>query len=228
MSNLALAEPAAPASTVDEQLDRRLRSGGGAPVARDVAARASSAYGTDLGGVRVHTDSHAAAMAEAHGFQAFAYGGDVFGTASALDTGTPHGQHVMMHELAHVAQTGGERAGGVHGKVEVGTATDASDALEVDADQGAAAAIAGRTLEPLLRTFGDAPTSEQILSLKVCDPAMGSGAFLVEACRFLGERLLEAWAREGKPAASVGNQHDAVTHARRLVAERVPVEGLPR
>ncbi|MBK7078327.1 MAG: DUF4157 domain-containing protein [Myxococcales bacterium] len=145
MSNLALAEPAAPASTVDEQLDRRLRSGGGAPVARDVAARASSAYGTDLGGVRVHTDSHAAAMAEAHGFQAFAYGGDVFGTASALDTGTPHGQHVMMHELAHVAQTGGERAGGVHGKVEVGTATDASDALEVDADQGAAAAIAGRS-----------------------------------------------------------------------------------
>jgi len=32
-----------------------------------------------------------------------------------------------------------------------------------------------------------------ILDLKVCDMAMGSGAFLVQACRFLSERLVEAW-----------------------------------
>ena len=31
------------------------------------------------------------------------------------------------------------------------------------------------------------PTRDQILDLKVCDPAMGSGAFLVEACRYLGD-----------------------------------------
>jgi hypothetical protein len=30
-----------------------------------------------------------------------------------------------------------------------------------------------------------APTPQQILALKICDPAMGSGAFLVEACRQL-------------------------------------------
>jgi hypothetical protein len=113
------------------------------PCLSDVASRASAAYGTDMGAVRVHTDSQSAAMAESKGFQAFSYGGDVFGTSSALDTSTVHGQHVMMHELAHVAQTGGQRAGGVHGKVDVGTATDASDALEVDADKGAAAAVAG-------------------------------------------------------------------------------------
>lgn len=33
----------------------------------------------------------------------------------------------------------------------------------------------------------------ELLDLKVCDPAMGSGAFLVQACRWLGERLVEAW-----------------------------------
>ena len=33
----------------------------------------------------------------------------------------------------------------------------------------------------------------QILDLKVCDPAMGSGAFLVEACRQLGDALVDAW-----------------------------------
>ena len=36
---------------------------------------------------------------------------------------------------------------------------------------------------------------KEILALKVCDLAMGSGAFLVQACRYLAERLVEAWER---------------------------------
>ncbi|MHB0870719.1 MAG: N-6 DNA methylase, partial [Chloroflexota bacterium] len=36
------------------------------------------------------------------------------------------------------------------------------------------------------------PQPAEILKLKVLDPAMGSGHFLVEACRFLGEKLYEA------------------------------------
>ena len=35
----------------------------------------------------------------------------------------------------------------------------------------------------------------EILDLKVCDPAMGSGAFLVQACRWLAEKLVEAWSQ---------------------------------
>ena len=38
----------------------------------------------------------------------------------------------------------------------------------------------------------DDPKPGEILKLKVLDPAMGSGHFLVEACRFLGEALYEA------------------------------------
>ncbi|WP_458368098.1 hypothetical protein [Limnoraphis robusta] len=38
----------------------------------------------------------------------------------------------------------------------------------------------------------DDPNPPAILKLKVLDPAMGSGHFLVEACRFLGDRLYEA------------------------------------
>jgi len=41
----------------------------------------------------------------------------------------------------------------------------------------------------------------ELLELKVCDPAMGSGAFLVQACRWLAERLVEAW---GKAEAAGG------------------------
>ena len=39
-------------------------------------------------------------------------------------------------------------------------------------------------------------TPAEILDLKICDPAMGSGAFLVQVCRWLAERLLESWAGE--------------------------------
>ncbi|MFG2021459.1 Eco57I restriction-modification methylase domain-containing protein [Actinomadura geliboluensis] len=40
-------------------------------------------------------------------------------------------------------------------------------------------------------------TSDEILSLKVADIAMGSAAFLVAACRYLADKLVEAWVREG-------------------------------
>jgi hypothetical protein len=38
-------------------------------------------------------------------------------------------------------------------------------------------------------------SAREILDLKVCDMAMGSGAFLVQAVRYLSEKLVEAWQR---------------------------------
>jgi cation transport regulator ChaC len=62
--------------------------------------------------------------------------------------------------------------------------------------------IVQHTLEPLVY-FGPAegwPKSEwklksakELLDLKICDMACGSGAFLVQVCRYLAARLLEAW-----------------------------------
>jgi len=45
-------------------------------------------------------------------------------------------------------------------------------------------------------------SSREILSLKVCDMACGSGAFLVQAARYLSERLVESW--EAIEAANPG------------------------
>ncbi len=42
------------------------------------------------------------------------------------------------------------------------------------------------------RSPADDPQPGEILRLKVLDPAMGSGHFLIEACRFLGDKLYEA------------------------------------
>jgi hypothetical protein len=65
------------------------------------------------------------------------------------------------------------------------------------------------------------PHPRQILNLKVCDPAMGSGAFLVETCRQLGDELVAAWhAHECVPTADIPPDEDEILYARRLVAQR--------
>ena len=83
--------------------------------------------------------------------------------------------------------------------------------------------IVRTTLEPILaRLQGDGgklPRSEQILDLKVCDPAMGSGAFLVEACRQLGDALVEAWRAHGE-VPKIPPDEDEGIFARRLIAQR--------
>ena len=83
--------------------------------------------------------------------------------------------------------------------------------------------IVRTTLEPILARLrgadGRPPRPAQILDLKVCDPAMGSGAFLVEACRQLGDALVEAWHAHGEVPA-IPPDEDEVIFARRLIAQR--------
>jgi methylase of polypeptide subunit release factors len=105
------------------------------------------------------------------------------------------------------------------------------------------------TLEPLVwegpaegkpETEWALRSAKEILALKVCDMACGSGAFLVEACRYLSKRLVEAWAEaekanpgkvlitpegamsEGRLAESIIPREDEerLALARRLVVDR--------
>ena len=97
--------------------------------------------------------------------------------------------------------------------------------------------VAKHTLDPLCYSPGPQDTPDtnawrirpaaEIQELKVCDPAVGSGAILVAACRYLADRLMEAWRAEGDPraaetatAADDPNRLEVVVNARRLVAER--------
>lgn len=83
-------------------------------------------------------------------------------------------------------------------------------------------------------------SAQDLLLLKVCDMAMGSGAFLVQTCRYLAERLVEAWetAERENPGKVViapegtlsqfrpdecpipKDSDERLTVARRIVAER--------
>lgn len=106
--------------------------------------------------------------------------------------------------------------------------------------------IVAETLTPLVydgpakgapRAEWKLKTPGKLLDIKVCDPAMGSGAFLVQVCRFLSARLVEAWSIEeaaGRMVDLTGQVHERHTsvesmppgaeiraeNARRIVAER--------
>ena len=72
-----------------------------------------------------------------------------------------------------------------------------------------------RTLAPLVRdrTPGD------VLALRVLDPAMGSGAFLVAACRYLSDAYEQALVREGAVTTSDIGPSDRAAF-RRAIAQR--------
>ncbi|AUG01750.1 ATP phosphoribosyltransferase regulatory subunit [Pseudomonas sp. 09C 129] len=87
---------------------------------------------------------------------------------------------------------------------------------------------------PLERWMLKSPA--ELLDLKICDPAMGSGAFLVQACRWLADRLVEAWSKvedSGKAVSVDGEILDAPgagepllrdTEARTVIARRLIAE----
>jgi hypothetical protein len=106
--------------------------------------------------------------------------------------------------------------------------------------------IVNETLEPLVyvgpaagrpRDAWTLRSPAELLDLKVCDMAMGSGAFLVQVCRWLAERVVEAWEEAERQGAAISTDGEVVKGsaeqellpadreerlniARRLVAER--------
>ncbi len=75
-------------------------------------------------------------------------------------------------------------------------------------------------------------SADRILSLQVCDMAMGSGAFLVQACRYLSERLVEAWEVCKAQGSGIGERlagandngdgNSPISRTHRVAAEHAP------
>ena len=72
-----------------------------------------------------------------------------------------------------------------------------------------------RTLHPLTENAA----ADRILELRVVDPAMGSAAFLVSACRYLARAYERALVREGLAHEATIDENDRAEF-RRLVAQR--------
>jgi hypothetical protein len=70
----------------------------------------------------------------------------------------------------------------------------------------------------------------KLLDLKICDMAMGSGAFLVQVVRYLGDRLVESWARFApiEPLGPNATDYDMYGDITDDPAERLPRDGEER
>lgn len=142
----------------------------------------------------------------------------------------PWGYPLVYPEGAFIVTTGSDRR-------ETGTHYTPKSLTETIVTETLTPIVYVGPAEGLPRTQWTLKSPAELLDLKICDPAMGSGAFLVQACRWLAERLVEAWALAEDRGVTIdadGRVTDAgtcqeplpsdtearTTIARRLIAER--------
>ncbi len=123
---------------------------------------------------------------------------------------------------------GVEQLGGVYERVldlePVATATPARGLQRTERRKSTGSFYTPRSLTEYLVRRALAPlvadaAPERILELRVLDPAMGSGAFLVAACRYLASAYEAALCREGGFGPDDIDEHERA-HFRRSIAQR--------
>lgn len=115
----------------------RAELGEGQPFGGSARSRMESAFGTSFSGVRVHTDGVATSASERLNARAFTVGRHVAFGAGEYRPGTPVGDALLAHELAHVVQQRQADSAGVRKKEGEG----AYGQLEEDADRSAVGAV---------------------------------------------------------------------------------------
>jgi uncharacterized protein DUF4157 len=115
----------------------RSELGAGHALEGGVKQRMQSAFGADFSGVRVHSDSGANEASDRLNARAFTIGSDIAFGPGEYQPGTPVGDALIAHELAHVQQ---QSAGAVGAPMTKGGTH--SSALEEDADMAAVGAVA--------------------------------------------------------------------------------------
>ncbi|MEZ4638279.1 MAG: DUF4157 domain-containing protein [Caldilineaceae bacterium] len=97
---------------VDPSITSQIQAarGGGRPLDDGVRGGMESGFGTDFGGVRVHTDSHADTLNRALNARAFTVGSDIFFKGGEYNPGNSGGKQLLAHELTHTIQQGAVQA----------------------------------------------------------------------------------------------------------------------
>ena len=139
------------------------------------------------------------------------------------------GEPVVYHaDSFFVANGQDRRSSGTHYTPKVLTEMIVKEALEPVVYVGPA--------QGTPRAEWQLKSPSELLDLKVCDPAMGSGAFLVQTCRYLADRLVDSWSAAEKTGKSIDRYgrvvelppeeamsnvpDDRLCEARRLIAEK--------
>ncbi|MBT9316649.1 DUF4157 domain-containing protein [Leptothoe spongobia TAU-MAC 1115] len=83
--------------------------GQGQPLSDNVRGSMEGAFGTDFGGVRVHTDERSNQLNTSLQSRAFTTGQDIFFKQGEFSPGNRGGQELLAHELTHVVQQNGRK-----------------------------------------------------------------------------------------------------------------------
>ena len=103
---------ARPSATLDDPFEQEAeRAGEDAALAGRTKGGGAPWQTGAPAGVRIHDDASAHATAAAYGANAFARGRDIYFAQGKYAPGTPEGDRVLAHEIAHVEQHTGPAAG---------------------------------------------------------------------------------------------------------------------
>lgn len=168
----------------------RRRQGQGRPLEPEVAQRMGAAMDADLGGVRIHDDAEADTIARSVQSVAFTAGSDVYFSRGTYAPGTPGGDRLLGHELAHVVQQHSGRVAPAGDGPVIGRADDPAEA--------AADAVAERTVQRLQRQAARVATTGTA-DAEHAGTAEGVGAGAAEALRRQQARVEGTTVRRWNP-----------------------------
>jgi hypothetical protein len=118
----------------------------GRPLDSSTRSAMEASFGRDFGQVRVHDDARAHDTARDLGARAYTAGDDIVFAEGAYRPGTPSGQALIAHELAHTVHQGG-----VQMKSVGPLGANADRGLEAEADRAAFDVTSGRSAPALSR-----------------------------------------------------------------------------
>jgi hypothetical protein len=108
--NVQKKENAGTSHEASPSIEGRINSskGGGSPLDTSTRGEMESSFGSDFGGVRIHTGSEAQQLSKDLNAQAFTHGQDIYFDEGKYNPQSTSGKHLLAHELTHtVQQTGG-------------------------------------------------------------------------------------------------------------------------
>lgn len=175
----------------------RASLGNGRSLDSTTRSRIEPAFASDFSQVRIHTDSQAGQMSQKLGARAFTIGRDIAFAPGEYQPGTPVGDALLAHELAHVLQ----QDEGTTGTTPMPKGDESYNSLENDADVSAIHALAsmwGGVKQTLIAGGRRAiPRLKSGLRLQRCGSASESGGTSGEVRHSRMAEHLAQWHADG-------------------------------
>nr|WP_269749913.1 DUF4157 domain-containing protein [Polyangium fumosum] len=148
---------------------------GGSPLEPGTRSRMESRFGVDLGAVRIHEGARAAEAADRLDARAFTLGRNIVLGDGEPALGSPAGEGLLAHELAHTIQQGFAASIPAAPRISRASSSEerAADAAARSTTRGARPALATTPVQIAREAKGDKPAERVEIGPPVADPWKG-------------------------------------------------------